>query len=89
MSADSSLPTYPRQAGPADEDPELALRARLGAVAESGPMREIIDVAMVGLIGGGPRLALRAAKVLIEDSYTSRGSGRHSRLGRPARRRGN
>jgi hypothetical protein len=88
MSAESSVPTYPRQTEPADEDSELPLRARLGAASESGPMREIIDIAMVGLTGGGPRLAFRAAKVLIEDSYTSRGPVRNSRLGRRVRRRG-
>jgi hypothetical protein len=31
-----------------------------------------MDVAMVGLVGGGPRLAIRAARVLLEDSYASR-----------------
>jgi len=59
------------------DDQELTSRARLG---ESGPVREIIDVAMVGLIGGGPRLAIRAARVLLEDSYASRASIRQGRL---------
>jgi hypothetical protein len=50
-------------------------RRRLGHISvDSSPMRELIDVAMVGLMGGGPRLAIRAARVLLEDSYASRAS---------------
>jgi hypothetical protein len=54
-------------------------RRRLGHVAKPNPMRGIIDVAMVGLVGGGPRLALRAARVLLEDSYTFRSAARQAR----------
>lgn len=70
------------------DDRELPSRARLGSVSQSGPVREIIDVAMVGLIGGGPRLAIRAARVLLEDSYASRASLRQGRLSRRVRSRG-
>jgi hypothetical protein len=74
--------TYPRVAEPEIYDPALTPRARFGRVAESGPVREIIDLAMVGLVGGRPRLAMRAAKVFLEDSYASRASAR-----RPSGRR--
>ena len=57
-----------------------SVRRRFGHVTQSDPMREIIDVAMVGLIGGGPRLAIRAARVLLEDSYASRASARRTRV---------
>jgi hypothetical protein len=53
--------------------------SRFGHVTQSNPMQEMIDVAMVGLIGGGPRLAIRAARVLLEDSYASRVSARQAR----------
>jgi hypothetical protein len=56
-----------------------SVRRRVGHVTQSNPMREIIDVAMVGLIGGGPRLAMRAARVLLEDTYASRASARQAR----------
>jgi hypothetical protein len=79
MTAESSVPTYSEIPSEAEEFPP---RARFATVSESGPVREIIDVAMVGLIGGGPRLAMRAAKVLLEDSYASRASLRRGRLGR-------
>jgi hypothetical protein len=62
--------------------------ARFGGLSELSPVREIIDVAMVGLVGGGPRLAVRAAKVLLADSYASRTSVRQGRFSRRTRLRG-
>jgi hypothetical protein len=56
-----------------------SVRRRVGQVTQYNPMREIIDVAMVGLIGGGPRLAIRAARVFLEDSYIARVSARQAR----------
>jgi hypothetical protein len=35
-------------------------------------LNPIIGAAMVGILGGGPRLALRAARVVIQDGYSSR-----------------
>jgi len=85
MNVDSPVPTHSTNMRAPGDDRELTSRARLG---ESGPVREIIDVAMVGLIGGGPRLAIRAARVLLEDSYASRASIRQGRLNRRMRSRG-
>jgi hypothetical protein len=34
-------------------------------------VRGMIDLTMVALIGGGPRLALRAAKVMLAEEYSS------------------
>ena len=52
-------------------------------------MSGIVGVAMVGLLGGSPRLAVRAARVVLEDSYASRASARREgRLREHSRRRG-
>jgi hypothetical protein len=88
VSTDSSISTYSRTDGNLTKDDDLARPARFGGVSESTAVRGIIDVAMVGLIGGGPRLAIRAARVFLEDSYTSRISARDGRLRRRARIRG-
>jgi hypothetical protein len=54
-------------------DDTVAVRpARFGGVSELPLVRGIVDVTMVGLLGGGPRLAIRAARVLLEDSYAAR-----------------
>jgi hypothetical protein len=53
----------------------------------SAAMNGIVGVAMVGLLGGSPRLAIRAARVMLEDNYSSRSAG-PSRLRRRRRRRG-
>lgn len=45
---------------------------RLGGISESPVVRGIIDVTMVGLLGGGPRLAIRAARVMLQDNYEPR-----------------
>ncbi len=60
---------------PLDEE-HLIRPARFPKISESAAVRGIIDVTMVGLIGGGPRLAIRAARVLLEDSYAARSSER-------------
>jgi hypothetical protein len=76
MSIDSSVPLYTNNPGLPIED-EMSVRpARFPKVSESTAVRGIIDVTMVGLIGGGPRLAIRAARVLLEDSYAARASER-------------
>jgi hypothetical protein len=54
------------------EDKELVRPARFGGVSELPVVRSIVDVTMVGLLGGGPRLAIRAARVFLEDSYAAR-----------------
>jgi hypothetical protein len=76
MSTDSSIPTYSSDRSVQVDDEDLARPARFGKVSESTAVRGIIDVTMVGLIGGGPRLAIRAARVLLEDSYTARSTAR-------------
>jgi hypothetical protein len=86
MNTDSSISTEtvgPAMIGGVD-DP--ALRKRLSRVSESNPIREIIDVAMVGLVGGGPRLAVRAARAFLQDSYASRASVREARSRTMSRR---
>jgi hypothetical protein len=56
-----------------DRDDAISVRpARFGGVSELPLVRGIVDVTMVGLLGGGPRLAIRAARVLLEDSYAAR-----------------
>jgi hypothetical protein len=56
-----------------DPDDTVSVRpARFGGVSELPLVRGIVDVTMVGLLGGGPRLAIRAARVLLEDSYAAR-----------------
>jgi hypothetical protein len=58
--------------GPARDDTISVRPARFGGVSELPLVRGIVDVTMVGLLGGGPRLAIRAARVLLEDSYAAR-----------------
>lgn len=77
MSTDSSIPIYTGDASLSLDDEPLVRPARFPKVSESTAVRGIIDVTMVGLIGGGPRLAIRAARVLLEDSYATRASERH------------
>jgi hypothetical protein len=45
----------------------MPARAQRESTATSG----IVGAAMVGLLGGGSRLAIRAARVVLEDSYRS------------------
>ena len=58
--------------GPAVDDSPTVRPARFGGVSELPLVRGIVDVTMVGLLGGGPRLAIRAARVFLEDSYAAR-----------------
>jgi|HubBroStandDraft_4_1064222.scaffolds.fasta_scaffold496999_1 hypothetical protein len=58
--------------GLAADDRVVVRPARFGGVSELPLVRGIVDVTMVGLLGGGPRLAIRAARVLLEDSYAAR-----------------
>jgi hypothetical protein len=82
MSTDSSIPVHAARHSLSlnDDDPfeddSLARPARFGKISELTAVRGIIDVTMVGLMGGGPRLAIRAARVLLEDSYASRSEAR-------------
>lgn len=48
-------------------------------ITQKPVMRGIIDVTMVGLVGGGPRLAMRAARVMLEENYGSRSPEHHGR----------
>jgi hypothetical protein len=62
--------------------------ARLAGVSESDAVHGTIGVAMVALLGE-PRLAVRAARVLLEDSSERKRelrAGRTGRLGRARRR---
>jgi hypothetical protein len=70
-----------------EEGNETAARRWFGHIPESTAVRDIVDVAMVGLIGGSPRLAMRAARVFLQDSYASRFSA-HRPRGHVSNRRG-
>jgi hypothetical protein len=59
-----------------------------GGVGESTAVQGMVGAAMVGLLGGGPRLAIRAARVVLAEGYSSRYSTRQGRLRRQTRRRG-
>jgi hypothetical protein len=61
--------------------------AHLEEASGSAAMNGIVGVAMVGLLGGSPRLAIRAARVMLEDNYSSRSTA-PSRLRGRLRRRG-
>lgn len=73
-----------RLAGPMESKAEREI------TAESSTVHGIVGAAMVGLLGGGPRLAIRAARVVLEDSYGSRSPARagQGRLRGLTRRRG-
>jgi hypothetical protein len=55
---------------------------------ESTAVQGMVGAAMVGLLGGGPRLAIRAARVVLAEGYSSRYSTRQGRLRRRTRHRG-
>jgi hypothetical protein len=61
---------------------------RFKGVSESTAVNPILGVAMVGILGKSPRLAMRAARVLLADSYASRSSTRQRRPRGDTRRRG-
>lgn len=62
--------------------------AAQGVTGESTAVQGMVGAAMVGLLGGGPRLAIRAARVVLAEGYSSRYSARQGRLRRRVRRRG-
>jgi hypothetical protein len=79
---------HPRsQMLPAPEG-ELARGGPLGRVSESTTVQGMVGVAMVGLLGGGPRLAMRAARVVLQDSYGWRHPASRGRLRGRVRHRG-
>jgi hypothetical protein len=59
-----------------------------GVAGESTAVQGMVGAAMVGLLGGGPRLAIRAARVVLAEGYSSRYSSRQGRLRRRTRSRG-
>jgi hypothetical protein len=71
---DISAPSCSTTEDVAVDDSALVRPARFGGVSELPVVRTIVDVTMVGLLGGGPRLAIRAARVFLEDSYAARSS---------------
>jgi hypothetical protein len=77
MTTDGSISAYSESHNLPSDDPSYLVRpARFGALTESTVVRRMIDLAMVSLIGGGPRLAIRATRVFFEDSYASRSDAR-------------
>lgn len=82
--------THPQApSAPEFEYADLETPPRRARITETPVMRGIIDVTMVGLVGGGPRLAMRAARVMLEENYSSRASREHQgRRRRMTRRSG-
>jgi hypothetical protein len=78
MTTASPLRTHPRSSIPPSRDENIT-RSRFGRVSESEAVEGIVGVAMVGLLEKDPRLAMRAARVLLADSYRSRQSMRRAR----------
>ncbi|HEX4436209.1 MAG TPA: hypothetical protein VH061_05380 [Solirubrobacteraceae bacterium] len=60
---------------------------RRAVITEQPVVKNIIDVTLVGLVGGGPRLAVKAARVMLEDAYASRDTTARFRTRRLPRRR--
>ena len=88
MTATDTPPTYAKDSTTPQD--EYAVRDAHLEEDESGStaMNGIVGVAMVGLLGGSPRLAIRAARVMLEDSYGVRSAEGTSRLRGRMRRRG-
>ena len=61
---------------------------RSAGASESSAPNAIMGIAMVGLLGGGPRLAIRAARVVLADGYGWRSRARDGRPQRDGRLRG-
>jgi hypothetical protein len=61
---------------------------RFARSSHSSATNAIMGVAMVGLLGGGPRLAMRAARVVLADGYGERSRSRDGRLRGRIRHRG-
>lgn len=78
MTTASPLPMQPSTSLPPSRDQNIT-RGKFGRVSESEAMEGIVGVAMVGLLEKDPRLAMRAARVLLEDGYRSRQSARRAR----------
>ena len=60
----------------------------VASASQSRATSAIVGVAMVGLLGGGPRLAMRAARVVLADGYSARSRARDGRLRGRIRHRG-
>jgi hypothetical protein len=71
-----------------DRDDDGSGETRFGRASESSATSAIMGVAMVGLLGGGPRLAIRAARVVLADGYGARARSRDGRLRGRIRHRG-
>jgi hypothetical protein len=61
---------------------------RRARASQASATSAIMGVAMVGLLGGGPRLAMRAARVVLADGYGARSRSRDGRLHGRIRHRG-
>ena len=79
---------YLNSQGPWGRDGEGVRSTRFAGASESRAANAIVGIAMVGLLGGGPRLAVRAARVVLEDGYGSRLRAREDRRQRDGRLRG-
>ena len=97
MSSDSMMSTHSMSGSALDDDAQVDVLdrdvsdsevAQQGVAGESTAVQGMFGAAMVGLLGGGPRLAIRAARVVLEEGYSSRYSTRQGRLRRRERRRG-
>jgi hypothetical protein len=88
MSGESSTPSHSSSQGLLDRDGESPRSTQFAGVSESSTAHVIVGAAMVGLLGGGPRLAIRAARVVLEDDDGSRWRARPGRLRGRIRRRG-
>jgi hypothetical protein len=88
MAIDSSAPLHSKDLGRPEPDESAPRDAHSEEGSELTTVNGIVGAAMVGLLGGGPRLAIRAARVVLEDSYGSRSPVRRGRLRGRVRRRG-
>jgi len=73
--------------GPWDESGDGVRSKRFTGASESRAANAIMGIAMVGLLGGGPRLAMRAARVVLADGYGTRSRAREDRRQRDGRLR--
>jgi len=88
MSTDSSVPIESKSHVGTNYEDELVREARSGDVSEATAVHDMVGAATVGLLGGGSRLAFRAARVVLADSYGSRPAASRGRLRGRMRRRG-
>ena len=87
MVTENSAPALSNIKSDPDYEQQLARDAH-GDASGSTAVHGIVGAAMVGLLGGGPRLAIRAARVVLEDSYGSRVPTSRGRLRGRVRHRG-